>query len=62
VSEPGTVQGLREHMLAVHGITAPDDALEFALRRARSYSGNAAGVYVVAARWVIQAADAQDKA
>lgn len=57
MAEPvGTVDGLREHMLRVHGLDAPAAALEYALTRARSYSGSEAGVYAVAARWVKEAA------
>lgn len=41
------------------GIDGPDEALELALSRARSYSGSEAGVYAVAAKWVKEAAEAQ---
>lgn len=53
----GTVEGLRAHMIRAHGIQAPDAALDFALRRARSYSGSEAGVYAVATKWVRAAAE-----
>lgn len=60
MTEPiGTVEGLREHMQRVHHLEAPPEALEFALQRARSYSGSEAGVYTVASKWVREAAEAQ---
>jgi hypothetical protein len=59
VTEVGTIEGLREHMQRVHQLEAPPEALEFALQRARSYSGSEAGVYTVASKWVREAADAQ---
>lgn len=57
----GTLEGFRAYMLQQHGIHADDEALEFALVRARSYSGSEAGVYTVASRWVIQAAEADER-
>jgi hypothetical protein len=59
VTEVGTIEGLREHMQRVHQLEAPDEALEFALQRARSYSGSEAGVCTVASKWVLEAAEAQ---
>lgn len=61
MTEVGTVEGLRAHMLRAHGIDGPDDALDFALRRARSYSGSKAGVYAVAAKWVKEAAEENER-
>lgn len=57
----GTLEGFRAYMLQQHDLVADDEALEFALRRARSYSGSESGVYTVASRWVLQAAEAQDE-